>query len=70
MFADACLKISFSFTRDSYKGFLLRHGSFSYVILTVNDREKAVCKGECEARRKSAPNKSALKKKIKIKEEA
>ena len=31
VFADGHLKIHFSFTRDSYKGFLLRHGSFSYV---------------------------------------
>ena len=25
-------------------------------FLTVNEREKAVCKRECEARRKTAPN--------------
>ena len=48
--ADICLNICFSFTRDSSKGFLLRHNFPSYVIycvkvddlLTVNDREKAV----------------------------
>ena len=32
--ADSCLKFCFSFTRDSYKSFLLRHGSFSYVIVS------------------------------------
>ena len=77
VFTDGRLKNCFSFTRDSYKGFLLRHYSFSYVkvsqkmytrdegtiycvkvegFLTANDREKAACKGECEARRKSVPN--------------
>ena len=48
--ADMRLNICFSFTRDSSKGFLLRHNFPSYVIycvkvndiLTVNDREKAV----------------------------
>ena len=50
MCADFCLNISFSFTRDSSKGFLLRHNFPSYVIycvkvddlLTVNDGEKVV----------------------------
>ena len=32
VFADGHLKIRFSFTRGSYKNFLLRHGSFSYII--------------------------------------
>ena len=32
--ADVRLNIRFSFTRDSYKGFLLRHNSFSYVIVS------------------------------------
>ena len=36
MFADSHLKLHFSFTRDSYKGFLLRHGSFSYVVYLQN----------------------------------
>ena len=51
--ADGRLNICFLFTQDSYKGFLLRHDSFSYVLfliycvkeddfLTANDREKAV----------------------------
>ena len=48
--ADICVNISFSFTWDSSKGFLLRHDFPSYVIycvkvddiLTVNNREKAV----------------------------
>ena len=34
MFADSRLKFCFLITRDSYKGFLLRHGSFSYVIVS------------------------------------
>ena len=33
MFADGHLKFCFSFTRDSYESFLLRHGSFSYINL-------------------------------------
>ena len=53
--ADVRLNIHFSYTRDSYKSFLLCHITFSYVIvsqkiycvkvddfLTANDREKAV----------------------------
>ena len=32
--ADACLNIHLSFTWDSYKGFLLRHNSFSCVIVS------------------------------------
>ena len=32
--ADVRLNIRFSFTRDSYIGFLLRHKSFSYVIVS------------------------------------
>ena len=32
--ADGRLNIRFSFTRDSYKGFLLHHSSFSYVIVS------------------------------------
>ena len=32
--ADGRLNIRFSFARDSYKGFLLRHNSFSYVIVS------------------------------------
>ena len=35
MCADGRLNIRFSFTRDSYKGFLLCHNSFSYVLLHV-----------------------------------
>ena len=31
-------------------------------FLTANDREKAVCKGECEARRKSAEGRVCLTK--------
>ena len=70
VFADSRLKFCFSFTQDSYKSFLLRHGSFSYVIYcvkvegfqTANDKEKAVCKGECEARRKSAEGRVYLTK--------
>ena len=33
MFANGRLKYRFSFARDSYKGFLLHHGSFSYTLL-------------------------------------
>ena len=70
VFADSRIKFHFSFTRDSYKGFFLHHGSFSYVtycvkvegFLTANDREKAACKGECEARRKSAEGRVCLRK--------
>ena len=32
--ADGRLNIRLSFTRDSYKGFLLRHNSFSYIIVS------------------------------------
>ena len=44
MCADIRLNIWFSFTRDSYKGFLLRHIYCVKVddLLTLNDREKAV----------------------------
>ena len=31
--ADSRLNVRFSFTRDGYRGFLLRHNSFSYVIV-------------------------------------
>ena len=34
MCADGRLKNHFLFTRDSYKDFLLRHGSFSFVIVS------------------------------------
>ena len=34
MCVDGRLKFCFSFTRDSYKGFLLCHSSFSYVIVS------------------------------------
>ena len=46
--ADSCLKFRFSFTRDSYKSFLLRHGSFSYVIVsqkTYTQDEGTICLG-------------------------
>ena len=48
VFADSCLKFRFSFTRDSYKSFLLRHGSFSYVIVsqkTYTRDEGTICLG-------------------------
>ena len=40
--ADSCLKFRFSFTRGSYKSFLLRHGSFSYVIYFVKSGGRKV----------------------------
>ena len=36
VFADSLLKFHFLFTRDSYNGFLLRHDSFSYVLLVTD----------------------------------
>ena len=42
--ADSCLKFRFSFTQDSYKSFLLRHGSFSYVIHALD-----VVNNDCES---------------------
>ena len=39
VFADGRLKFCFSFTQDSYKGFLLHHGSFSYVIYEDRQHE-------------------------------
>ena len=35
VYVNVCLNIRFSFTRDSYKDFLLRRNSFSYVLFTV-----------------------------------
>ena len=34
MFAEGRLNIHFLFTQDGYRGFLLRHDSFSYVIVS------------------------------------
>ena len=54
MFADGRLKFCFSFTQD-----LLRESGRFFQQGTT---EKAACKGECEARRKSAEGRVCLSK--------